>query len=58
MSYFPAGGVMFEIIVVLSALGCVGMLVYVHATFSRFPPKARLLSDIWAMVENGAKKND
>ncbi len=57
MVYFPAGGIMFEIVVVLSALCCVGVLMYVHGVLICFPPKARLLCDIWAMVENPAKKD-
>jgi hypothetical protein len=47
---------MFAIVVTVTALCCVGFLVYIHAVLVSFPPKAKMLCDIWAMVEDAYRE--
>ena len=46
---------MFEMLILIVAIHCVGALVYFHATARNLPPKAQLVCDIWKTVEKNSE---
>lgn len=43
---------MFEIFILIISLCCIGIMVYSSAASDKLPPKAKLVCDIWELVEN------
>ena len=48
---------MFEILVIFLSLCCLGILVYTHSALIELPPKAKLVCEIWAAVEESSKSS-
>lgn len=47
---------MFEILILIIGIICIGILVYANAAAGPLPPKAKLICDIWESVEDDQKK--
>jgi hypothetical protein len=48
---------MFEIFILIVSLFIVGMMAYIHATAKELPPKAKLVCELWALVEKSTARS-
>ena len=48
---------MFEIFILIVSLSGILIMVYIHAAARHLPPKAKLICDIWALVEKNPKSS-
>ena len=48
---------MLEILTLTVSILCVGILVYIHTTAKHLPPKAKLVCDVWALVEKDSNSS-
>lgn len=48
---------MFKIFILIVSFFIVRIMAYIHATANKLPPKAKLVCDTWALVENNPERS-